>query len=299
HFPSNSVLRRHPPPKEQQLKSLRSLLEKQGVKGFQFGSNRELSRSLNTVCNKKDDPYFNRLVRIMTTRTMNQAQYFCTGEVENGMFSHYGLAMGLYTHFTSPIRRYADILVHRLLMASLGIRPLPPQLNDKTAVTEQCDKINFRHRNAQFAGRASAELHTYLYFNKNGPCTADAVITRVRARIGGLRGGGSLQVVVPRYGIDGVCKLDDNNKDDDEWICDEDKMIAVNDKSKITLAVFDHIQVKIMADNTDFRFKTVMTFLEKSKSNEIDTFEEAEANRKKVDKEMCPDRISRDDKPNV
>lgn len=46
-----------------------------GVKGFQFGSNRELSRSLNTVCNKKDDPYFNRLVRIMTTRTMNQAQY--------------------------------------------------------------------------------------------------------------------------------------------------------------------------------------------------------------------------------
>lgn len=47
------------------------------------------------------------------------------------------------------------------------------------------------------------------------------------------------------------------------------------------------------------RFKTVMTFLEKSKSNEIDTFEEAEANRKKVDKEMCPDRISRDDKPNV
>lgn len=92
------------------------------------------------------------------------------------------------------------------------------------------------------------------YFNKNGPCTADAVITRVRARIGGLRrGGGSLQVVVPRYGIDGVCKLDDNNKDDDEWICDEDKMIAVNDKSKITLAVFDHIQVKIMADNTDFR----------------------------------------------
>ncbi|KAF4683885.1 exosome catalytic subunit dis3 [Perkinsus olseni] len=256
HFPSNSVLRRHPPPKEQQLKALKSLLEKQGVKGFKFGSNKELSNSLNTVCTRKDDPYFNRLVRIMTTRTMNQAQ------------------------------------------------PLPQQLNDKTAVTEQCDKINFRHRNAQFAGRASAELHTFLYFNKKGPCIADAVITRVRAAAPTTttnvkqhrqhHSAGSLQVVVPRFGIDGVCKLE-NCDENGEWKCNEDKMIAVNDKLGITLAVFDHIQVRIMADNTDFRFKTVMTLLEKSKANEIDTYEEAEANRKKVDKEMCPDRISRDD----
>ncbi|KAF4669007.1 exosome catalytic subunit dis3 [Perkinsus chesapeaki] len=274
HFPSNSVLRRHPPPKEQQLKSLKVLLDKQGIHGFKYGSNKELSHSLNNLCIKDNDPYFNRLVRIMTTRTMNQAQYFCTGDVDTGgggggsmkmqMFSHYGLAMGLYTHFTSPIRRYADILVHRLLMASLGIRPLPDELNDKTAVTQQCDKINFRHRNAQFAGRASAELHTYLYFKKNGPSVADAVITRIRSsssvrrrrrqqqqqqQQGGVSGG-SLQVVVPRFGIDGICKLMD---DDDNWECDEDKMIAKNDKLGIKLSIFDHIQVKIMADDTDFR----------------------------------------------
>jgi exosome complex exonuclease DIS3/RRP44 len=44
---------------------------------------------------------------------------------------HYGLAMAKYTHFTSPIRRYADVLVHRLLAASIDIHSLSNDMVDK------------------------------------------------------------------------------------------------------------------------------------------------------------------------
>jgi len=52
---------------------------------------------------------------------------------------HYGLAMGKYTHFTSPIRRYADILVHRLLAASIDIQSLSNDMVDKFKMAKQCD----------------------------------------------------------------------------------------------------------------------------------------------------------------
>lgn len=49
------------------------------------------------------------------------AVYFCTGALKDEkFFCHYALNVPLYTHFTSPIRRYADVIVHRLLAASIG-----------------------------------------------------------------------------------------------------------------------------------------------------------------------------------
>mmetsp|Transcript_1164 Transcript_1164/g.792 ORF Transcript_1164/g.792 Transcript_1164/m.792 type:complete len:97 (+) Transcript_1164:2411-2701(+) len=95
------------------------------------------------------------MVRIMATRTMNQAVYFPMGDVDRDEVFHYGLAIHLYTHFTSPIRRYADVLVHRLLAAAIDIQSLSNDMTDKFKMARQCDQMNKKNRMAQHASSAS------------------------------------------------------------------------------------------------------------------------------------------------
>jgi len=134
-------------------------------------------------------PEFNTLVRIMATRCMLAAEYFCAGSVSKDQFGHYGLATPIYTHFTvrlclrstdrradnffcyglqSPIRRYADVLAHRQLAAAIGYTTLHPSLLSKSHVERAMSVVNRRHRLAQMAGRASVEFYVGLALKARG-----------------------------------------------------------------------------------------------------------------------------------
>lgn len=123
HFPTLGVLRRHQPPSHLQFASFLQLAQTVGVK-IDISSSKTLADSLDLAV-KPDDPYFNKLLRILSTRCMKPAQYFCSGEVPKELWHHYGLAAPVYTHFTSPIRRYADIIVHRYLSTEILSSLLP------------------------------------------------------------------------------------------------------------------------------------------------------------------------------
>ena len=124
-------------------------------------SGKELAKSLDNAV-KENNPYFNTMLRIIATRCMYQAIYFCSGSVNRADYLHYGLAVPIYTHFTSPIRRYADIMVHRLLSTSIAVDETYPELLDKLQVQSICNNLNYRKRMADYAGRASVALNTHV-----------------------------------------------------------------------------------------------------------------------------------------
>mmetsp|Transcript_15462 Transcript_15462/g.48742 ORF Transcript_15462/g.48742 Transcript_15462/m.48742 type:complete len:277 (+) Transcript_15462:1146-1976(+) len=192
-FPKCAMLRRHPPPLPGAFESLKRSL---GQHGFELddASSLALGRSLD-ACAKPDDPYFNQLTRILATRAMQQARYFSSGAAPPSEYVHYGLACPIYTHFTSPIRRYSDQMVHRLLAAIIGWEPLSSDALDARAMADLTDNLNHRHTMAQYAGRASVGLHTLIFF-RGKEVVEDAHVIKVRDN--------GVVVLVPRYGIEGV-----------------------------------------------------------------------------------------------
>lgn len=243
HFPTFSMLRRHPAPSKRQFDLLCSQAKAVGV-DLQVDSSKQLQDSLDAAQQQEDsgtkkNPYFNKLLRILTTRCMMPANYFSSGEVTPKEFHHYGLAAPIYTHFTSPIRRYADVVVHRLLAAAIGVAPLPSYLENKSHLHEISEQLNRRHHAAQLAGRASVSLHTLLYFQQF-PTTTDAVITKVKNN--------GVGVLLPRFGIEGMIFLCDKDEQDDEHVIafDADKHVLTLVKQRgRKLQVFDKIQVKV------------------------------------------------------
>ncbi|KAL7675543.1 hypothetical protein ACOME3_001811 [Neoechinorhynchus agilis] len=159
HFSQCAVLRRHPEPRQHDFEPLINAARSKGVH-LRTESGKALAESLNDA-ELSDNPYFNVMVRMLATRCMRQAVYFCSGWSGIGGctrpsdFKHYGLASDIYTHFTSPIRRYADIMVHRLLAASLHLEDSSAAMLDPENVGRQCVALNERHRQAQYASRDS------------------------------------------------------------------------------------------------------------------------------------------------
>ncbi|KAK9075467.1 hypothetical protein SSX86_003791 [Deinandra increscens subsp. villosa] len=120
-YPSSALLRRHPEPNMSKLRVLESFCSKHGLQ-LNASTSGELHQSLERIRHElKDDSGFFHVLMNHATKPMQLATYFCSGDViDNGKdWSHYALAVPLYTHFTSPLRRYADIIVHRTLAATL------------------------------------------------------------------------------------------------------------------------------------------------------------------------------------
>lgn len=124
-FPDSALLRRHPEPLLRKLREFVSFCSKHGFE-LDTSTSVQFQQSLEQIRLKlHDDPLLYDILISYATRPMQLATYFCSGELKDGeSMSHYALAVPLYTHFTSPLRRYPDIVVHRTLAAAIEAEEL-------------------------------------------------------------------------------------------------------------------------------------------------------------------------------
>lgn len=245
-FPSCAVLRRHPEPKLDQLSELSKLLSNTNGINIQYSSSKKLAESLDEAKEKnKNDPFMNKLVRMMVTRTMNQAKYINSSEFDFSDFRHYGLAMGIYTHFTSPIRRYCDVLVHRLLAASLDIAPLPFEMTSKQKLNKVCDSMNKQNRKAFFCSRESNAYSVFLYFSKYADQIMHVVIMNIDKRgASGISKEHGIETMVSFSSV-GVKEINQDNK-----------TIILNDNKVIKLFCTLSVLISVSVVN----YRRVITF---------------------------------------
>ncbi|EEP80962.1 mitotic control protein dis3 [Uncinocarpus reesii 1704] len=218
-FPQTALLRRHATPPPQNFEQLIAQLSKKRGFSLDVSSSLALATSLDK-CVDPSNPFFNTLIRILATRCMTSAEYFCAGAHAETEFRHYGLASPIYTHFTSPIRRYADLVVHRQLAAAIGYEgpgaSVGEGLTTRSRLEDICKNINHRHRNAQFAGRASIEYYVGQALKARGEMEATKSGSETGAAAGVDEEGyvmrvfdNGVVVFVPRFGIEGVVRLED------------------------------------------------------------------------------------------
>ncbi|MCJ1234173.1 exosome catalytic subunit dis3 [Varicellaria rhodocarpa] len=235
-FPQTALLRRHAPPPKSNFEELSNQLKvKRGLE-LKTESSKALADSLDT-CVDTSNPFFNTLVRIMATRCMMSAEYFCSGTQAYPEFRHYGLASEIYTHFTSPIRRYADLVAHRQLAAAIQYEPIHASLHSKGKLEGVCKNINVRHRNAQLAGRASIEYYVGQAL-KGRVMEEEGFVMKVFSN--------GFVVFVPRFGIEGLIRLKDLASPEPEVVFDpEDYILRLSGSKELEVELFQKVVVRI------------------------------------------------------
>jgi len=225
------VYRIHDEPNQEKLENLRSFIRNFGYSMGPAGNGKEISKELNGLFQKaKDTPEFNA-IELLSLRTMAKARY----DTEN--IGHYGLAFKYYTHFTSPIRRYPDMMVHRLLAMYLE----GAESQKKDIYDNLCKYSSEREMVAAEAERASVKYKLVEYMQ-------DKVGCEFEGHISGLTEWGMYVEVEPTK-IEGMVSLRDIRSDFFEF--DQERYRIVGRRSGVVYNLGDFVKIRVKKTNLE------------------------------------------------
>jgi ribonuclease R len=227
------MYRVHDVPDPAKLAALSEFLRGLGIPALSLAKGQAIrSRHFNTVLEHAKKSAYGPLINQLVLRSQSQAAY---SPVNLG---HFGLALRRYAHFTSPIRRYADVLVHRALIAGLhlGAGALPPQGPQEFA--EIGAHISDTERRAAAAERDAVARYASLYL-------ADRVGAAFSGRISGVTRAG-LFVTLEDSGADGLVPMRSLG---DYFVHEEARHRLIGRRSGQTYTLGDSLRVKLREAN--------------------------------------------------
>ncbi|MDG1760901.1 MAG: ribonuclease R [Flavobacteriaceae bacterium] len=219
------IYRVHDEPNIEKLAQLQRVVGKFGHK-LNFSNEKNISSSLNRLLKDVQGKKEQNLVDTLTIRTMSKAEY----TTQN--IGHYGLAFDYYTHFTSPIRRYPDVLVHRLLQTYLNNQ----QPSTKESLEEICKHSSFMEQVATKAERNSIKYMQVKYMSQYINQQFVGVISGATER--------GMYVEIIENKCEGMIRIQDIPND--FFIFDEKEYIFVGRKTKETYQLGDEVVVKVL-----------------------------------------------------
>ncbi len=225
----NSVYRVHDKPDIDKL-SILSEIAKQFDYNYLFQLGNNLPKTLNTFLNETFESGEKTLFQNLVASSMAKAKYTTKN------IGHFGLAFSFYSHFTSPIRRYPDLIIHRILKSILKITSF-----SSLELEGLCKHCSERERNASLAERASFKYMQALYFkNKIGEI--------FNGKISGITEWG-IYVTLNDSRCEGLIKL--SSMTDDHYVYNSKEYCLTGYSFNKTYRLGQNINVKILKSDLD------------------------------------------------